>query len=361
MKKPTIIDKILSLLSDEKTLNLEYIYKQLTEHSHASIRGNLNRYITRPDAKIKRVRRGVYSVVEIIKVEKDDNKTKLQYVNKYFCNNKIASFFYKDCTISNSVDIEEGIYTNVTTYNSCNNMNSVAINADARNILKRLKSNFFDCIITDSPYRKQSGGNKAKNAPKGILSANDGKIFKENSITFSEWIPDVYRILKEQSHAYFFVDAGNMRDLLNTLNDVGFKIHNIITWDKGNATPNRWYMQSAEFIVFARKGKAKAIKNKGSKNIMRIPNIIGNKIHPTEKPLELIEKLLLNSSNEGDWILEPFAGSFVEHIAALKNNRKIFSIEKDMAFYKRGINRITNYIKNGTDRIIDCVQYKTVV
>lgn len=101
-----------------------------------------------------------------------------------------------------------------------------------------------------------------------------------------------------------------------------------------------------------RKGKAKPIINKGSKTIEKFDNIIGNKIHETEKPLELITNYLLNSTNKNDWVLDPFGGSCVLNISGLIHLRRIFSIELDADKVHSGINRCRNFLKTGIDRII---------
>lgn len=65
-------------------------------------------------------------------------------------------------------------------------------------------------------------------------------------------------------------------------------------------------MNSVEFVLMLRKGGAKDIVNRGTKNILRIPNIVGNKKHPTEKPSSLMGILVTNSSNVGDVVLDLF-------------------------------------------------------
>ncbi len=78
----------------------------------------------------------------------------------------------------------------------------------------------------------------------------------------------------------------------------GFKYQQLIVWDKGNSTPTQYYLNSYELVLMLRKGKAKYINNIGTKNILKIPNIKGTKSHPTEKPVELMQILIENSSNE---------------------------------------------------------------
>ncbi|OQT83068.1 hypothetical protein EM98_000110 [Vibrio parahaemolyticus] len=211
-------------------------------------------------------------------------------------------------------------------------------NEDALQRMSKMADESVDLVVTDPPYKICSGGKGKGNQPKGMLNNDNrdvrtGSLFKHNEIKFSEWLPEVYRVLKEGSHAYFMTNAKNLNDLMNEALKVGFKFHNLLTWKKNNATPNRWYMQNSEFILFFRKGKSKSINDCGSKTVLEIDNIIGNKVHPTEKPVELMEILISNSSNENDVIFDPFAGSGATLQAAKNLNRNAIGIELDEEYF----------------------------
>lgn len=78
----------------------------------------------------------------------------------------------------------------------------------------------------------------------------------------------------------------------------------------------------------------------GAKNILRIPNILGNKKHPTEKPVELLKVLIENSSNEGDIVMDCFMGSGSTGVACIETNRKFLGIEIDKKYYDIAVRRI---------------------
>ncbi len=78
-----------------------------------------------------------------------------------------------------------------------------------------------------------------------------------------------------------------------------------LIWKKNNCTPNKFYMKNCEFVVMARKGGERWINNKGTKQCIEIDNIRG-KNHPTEKPIELMEILIKNSSLENELVLDLF-------------------------------------------------------
>lgn len=120
----------------------------------------------------------------------------------------------------------------------------------------------------------------------------------------------------------------------------GFKYQQLLVWDKGNAVANRYYMNSTEYILMLRKGNAKDINNRGTKNILRIPNILGNKNHPTEKPISLMEILITNSSSKDDVVLDPFIGTGATGLACIESCRKFVGIEIDRKYYDIAVKRI---------------------
>jgi site-specific DNA-methyltransferase (adenine-specific) len=93
-----------------------------------------------------------------------------------------------------------------------------------------------------------------------------------------------------------------------------------------------YYMDSHEYIIFCRKGKAKRINNCGTKSVLNVDNP-RNKVHPTEKPVELMEVLINNSSQEGELVLDPFMGSGTTAIACINNNRNYIGFELDKQYY----------------------------
>jgi len=212
-------------------------------------------------------------------------------------------------------------------------MNTVE-NINALEGLKNLDDNSIDLIVTDPPYKVISGGKGDHNSPKGMLKSNDGKIFKHNDIKITEWIDDCYRVLKDDTHIYVMVNMLNLSEYMIEIEKAGFKIHNLLVWQKNNVTPNRWYMKNCEYIIFAYKGKAKMINNVGCSNTVHIcKNITGNKNHPTEKPIELMKFYIENSSKKGDLVLDPFMGSGSVAIASKLSNRNFIGFEIDENYY----------------------------
>lgn len=202
-------------------------------------------------------------------------------------------------------------------------------------VLKNFEDGSVDLVVTDPPYKlnESTGGRnvvKGNSKWNGNIKSGDVTAGIENNIEFSEWLPEAYRVLKNGCHAYFFVNDKNLRNMLCSVQEVGFKLHNVLVWKKNNATPNRWYMKDCEFIVFVYKGPAKKINDMGSKQLMEVKNINGrDKLHPTEKPVPILETLVANSSKEGELVLDLFAGSGSTGKAARNLNRDYILVEID--------------------------------
>lgn len=214
--------------------------------------------------------------------------------------------------------------------------------------MKDIPDESIDLVVTDCPYRIVEGGctNDAVKIGRYTESNNNkemtkkGKLFEHNDIEFAEWLPDIYRVLKPNSHCYIMINPRNIKELQQEAEKAGFAFQNMIVWDKGNCTPNRYYLNSYELILMLRKGKAKNINNMGTKNILRVPNITRKKLHPTEKPVELIEILISNSSQCNDVVLDPFMGSGSTGVAAINTNRNFIGIELDENYFKIAEKRI---------------------
>jgi DNA modification methylase len=211
---------------------------------------------------------------------------------------------------------------------------------DALELLKSIPDESIDLIVTDPPYRCISGGRAGKkNQPSGILKKNDGKLFKHNDIKPEAWFPELYRVLKPGSHCYVMVNTVNLLNFMTVAKKSKFLLHNLLVWHKNNAVTNRWYMKNAEYILFLRKGRAKPIKHAGSKTVHEFYNT-RNKSHPAEKPVDLMEFYIKNSSNRGDLVLDPFMGSGATGVACVNTGRRFIGMELDEQYFGIALERI---------------------
>lgn len=225
-------------------------------------------------------------------------------------------------------------------------------NEDCLKTLLYMPDESVDLVLTDCPYHIVQGG--CTNIPikdecGGIFNkrstftrqnAKSGKLFDNNDIKFEEWLPHIYRVLKQDTHCYIMINPRNLAELQTKAEKVGFKFQNILIWYKNNSLPNRYYLNSYEMILMLRKGKAKNINNMGTKNVLEIKNIIGNKSHPTEKPVELMKILIENSTNGGGIVLDPFMGTGATGVACKELGRDFIGIEIDKKYYDIAKERI---------------------
>ena len=210
--------------------------------------------------------------------------------------------------------------------------------ADCRAILLTLEP--VDLITTDPAYRGIPGG-KTPNPvkPTGILAANDGRLFEHNDIVTGDYTHLFFAALRDPAHCYVMMNNLNLEAALTDFRQAGFQFHNLLVWDKGNATPNNWYMKNFEPILFFRKGRAFPINNPSAKATLYHPNP-RRKLHPTEKPETLMRELIQNSSQPGDMVLDPFMGSGATLEAAYKSNRQAIGIEIDEEYCRVAAERL---------------------
>jgi len=217
------------------------------------------------------------------------------------------------------------------------------INGDCLVEMKNIPDKSIDMILIDPPYKVISGGNKSIEAgwSGSILKNNDGKIFQYNNINFKDYLSELYRVLKDGSHCYIMVNFINLSELLIESKNAGFKQHNLLVWEKNNKVLSRWYMKNAEYILFLYKKPAKKINNIGTPTIIKANNP-RNKQHPTEKPIDLLEILISNSTNENDIVLDCFMGSGTTGVACKNLNRNFIGIELDENYFNIAKQRIEN-------------------
>lgn len=219
-----------------------------------------------------------------------------------------------------------------------------------RMILKDYK---VDLIITDPPYKVTTRGGYTS---AGGMMLDDkmrkGDVFKENEIKINDWLPKLYSVLKDKGHCYIMCNNKNLQSYLNAVAPAGFQLVKTMIWAKDNKIMSQAYMSQIEFILFLRKGAFVKINNCGTSDLLSYPNkktkgIDGNPIHPTEKPIELMETLIENSSKENEIVFDPFMGVGTTCIASVKTNREFIGVELDESYFKIANERI-NAVKESS-------------
>ena len=235
------------------------------------------------------------------------------------------------------------------------------IQGDSLKILKNIEPKSIDMIFADPPYFLSSDGISCSGGK--MVSVNKGDWDKTISIEEKhrfnrKWIKLCYQILKDDGTIWISGTMHNIYSIGMALEQEGFKIINNITWEKLNPPPNiscRYFVHSTETILWAKKN-IKNAKHKFNYSLMKELNN-GKQMkdvwkssltkpsekkcgkHPTQKPLEILEKVILSSTNEGDMILDPFNGSGTTGITASRLKRKYIGIEKEKEYLDLTIKR----------------------
>jgi len=194
------------------------------------------------------------------------------------------------------------------------------IHGDCIEVMKTFPKNSVNLIITDPPYGDNVG-----------YGVNNKKIKNnENPLINCSALFECYRILKKNTSMYIFTNWKNYPFLTEfILRYTKFKIRHLIVWKKHNFGLGWAFRHQYELILVLDKGKPK-YNLKDFSDVQTCSYILHNKEnHPHEKPIDLLTKMILHSSKEGDLILDPFCGTGSTCKACEQNNRKWIGIELD--------------------------------
>lgn len=205
-------------------------------------------------------------------------------------------------------------------------------NEDCLEGIQKIASASIDTIITDPPYFI----GMTHNGKKG--NYNDLIIMKP---FFDSLFSEFSRVIKENGKVYIFCDWRTYAFYYPLLLK-HISVRNMLVWDKISG-PGSSYAFTHELILFAEKDTPCM---KGS-NIFRIPGFSagskktnGEMLHPTQKPVEVIEKLITDSTKEGDLVLDCFMGSGTTAVAAKKTNRNFIGFEIQEKYITISENRL---------------------
>lgn len=225
---------------------------------------------------------------------------------------------------------------------------------DVFKAIKKFEDKSIDMIFADPPYFLSNDGITCSGGK--MVSVNKGDwdralSIKEKYKFNRKWIKECYRVLKDNGTIWISGTLHNIYSIGMALEEEGFKIINNITWQKTNPPPNiacKTFTHSTETIIWARKD-LKKVKYTFNYQIMKELN--NNKQmkdvwttsltkpsekkcgkHPTQKPLELLDRIILASTNEKDLILDPFCGSSTTGISAVGLNRRYIGIDNEKEY-----------------------------
>lgn len=216
--------------------------------------------------------------------------------------------------------------------------------------MKELESDSVDLIVTDPPYEiknTKAGGNST--LAKSMQVMNDqireaGIVSGFNILILNELVR-----VNKNINMYFFCNKSQIPMYIDYfVNGLGCSF-DLIKWVKTNAMPtyNNKYLSDTEYcLYFRKKGYCNPSNYQDASTLYHAPINQKDKKkfkHPTIKPLPLLDKLIRNSSKEGDVILDPFMGSGSTGVSSSNLNRSFIGVELDEAYYNIAFERILMY------------------
>ena len=247
---------------------------------------------------------------------------------------------------------------------------------DCIKILKeKIDEKSVDLIFADPPYNLSGGGLKWKGNKTGgdwyMINEKWDKMTAPEYVIFTQkWIEACNKVLKDNGSIYISCTYHNLAEVMIVLKQLNFKINNVIVWQKTNAMPNmtkRVYTHSTEFVVWAVKGKKwifnyeklkklnpekqkdgslKQMRDVWTMSLVqgkeRLHGKDGRALHPTQKPEEMLKRIITASSNRDDIVLDPFLGSGTTAIVAKRLKRKWIGIENNKKYIEIAKKRISS-------------------
>src|SRR5713101_9726855 len=241
---------------------------------------------------------------------------------------------------------------------------------DCLEILAQIPDNSVDLVFADPPYFLSNGGitchagrmvsvnkgdwDKSRGVDRFAVAKNDIATHEFNRA----WLAACQRVLKPNGSLWVSGTAHVIHSVGFAMQQLGFKLLNDITWVKPNPPPNlscRYFTHATETLIWAAKNKRsrhtfhyKEMRHlaggKQMKSVWTIPppesweKRFGK--HPTQKPVALLERILLATSREGDLVLDPFMGSGTSTVAALRCCRSALGIELEASSISLSLSRL---------------------
>lgn len=217
--------------------------------------------------------------------------------------------------------------------------------ADARDVLRMYQENSIDCIVTDPPF----GINLFKEGQAtgdARLAANQGTMYDDDPQTIMNMLDEVFmhaaKLLKPNGHAYVFFHMTRYEPTFLMLRKhFGTCESTPILWIKntpGIGDPNRSWVYAYEPCFFINRGRAMATPQ--AFNYLKYDTVQKNKIHPTEKPVQLLRHLISASCVKGEVVLDPFAGSGSTLVAADQVGCRFIGVEQHEPFFRSTVDRV---------------------
>ncbi len=199
------------------------------------------------------------------------------------------------------------------------------IHGDCLEVLPTLAGEGIDAVIADPPFgaRRPSAWRLADDQFDEVMG---------NDAVYTEWLGAAVRVLKDGGAAYVFTCWDRLEEWRQAMTEAGLRVRSCIVWDKGIhglADLETCWAPQHELILFGAKGRHE-LRGSRPRDIIQANRVPANRLrHPYEKPVSLLKRLIEASTQPGDLILDPFAGSGTTAVACMKTGRRCIAIEKD--------------------------------
>ena len=215
-------------------------------------------------------------------------------------------------------------------------------NEDCLKGLKNIPDNSIDLVITDPPYKINSG--KRGGAFGGDKRSYHAQVRILSDGITNEILDELVRVMKK-INIYIWCNKNQIRQYVDYFEDLGCTT-DLLTWHKTNPVPtcNNKYLSDTEYLLYFRKdGVPMYGTYQTKKKYYFTPTNKKDKQlygHPTVKPLDIISNLIINSSQEGDIVLDPYFGSGTTAVACLNTDRNFIGFEIEKKYFDIAKDRI---------------------
>ena len=240
------------------------------------------------------------------------------------------------------------------------------IHGDCLEIIPKLPEKSIDMIFADPPYNLQLGKKQLKIGKRVVEGVKDDwdkfNSFQDYDVFTYEWLWQCRRVLKNNGTLWLMGSYHNIFRVGKILQDLNYWILNDVVWIKNNPMPNflgTRFCNAHETLIWAAKSKSskysfnyqlmkqfnegKQMRSDWYMSICRGKERIkidGKKAHPTQKPEQLLKRVILASTNERDVVLDPFCGTGTTLKMAKESNRNFIGIEKCLNYFQLASSRI---------------------
>lgn len=220
---------------------------------------------------------------------------------------------------------------------------------DSQYLIKELPDKSVDLILTDPPYNLSNYSTGNIDLPWRKTINNDLAEWDRSSFEPAEWVAEFKRILKPTGNIFAFTSYNLMGKWHQTF-DPEFDTFQYMVWHKTNPVPKIYragFLNSCELIICAwNKGHTWNFSSqKEMHNFIETPICMGkerlrNPLHPTQKPVKVLERIIRNATNPQDIVFDPFMGVGSTGVATLNLRRQFIGFELEQQYYDAAVKRL---------------------